>query len=135
MLTFRNNNIALPDNDDGCFSSCDCIGCVIVPTCGGCGVASVCCDEKYIEIRDILVFASICPTGCTKCSSATICSACIATYSLNYADSLCYLTCPQATYLNGTMYVIGGVPPGTYTYPGYIYSAQSYCVPCPTLCL
>lgn len=80
---------SLPHNIYGCGScSCNCVLCCY----------DGCCENKYIQINDLLVMVSKCPANCASCFSASNCSTCIGGYKMNYADRLCYLTCPQATY-------------------------------------
>ena len=52
---------------------------------------------------------------------------------LNYADKICYTSCPQATFASSITHLIGEATSGTY--PGYFAQFQTYCVPCPTLCM
>lgn len=71
---------------------------------GGAGTGKCCtkgcCDTKYVQITDYMLFVSICPTGCLNCTSATACIICDISlgYYINRADQTCYLTCPQTTY-------------------------------------
>lgn len=37
-----------------------------------------------------------CPTGCSTCTSSTVCTACIATYFMS--GTLCVNPCPDGTY-------------------------------------
>ena len=131
--TSKHPNPGVPAGYSGsCSDNCDCRGC---STCG-CDsyYGSSCCDDKYIQINDLLVFISKCTDNCKSCSSLTTCYACNTGYVLNYADKLCYPNskCPQATYLNSTMYQIGSYPTGgSYTTAANI----AYCVECYKYCL
>lgn len=130
-VTFVNTNQSDPDNTAGC-SICTCysVGC---GCCGCCGVGTTCCYPRYIEIRDLLVFASLCPDYCDSCISASACATCWVNYFLNEADRLCYASCPQATYINNTMYLVGNASTGAYS--GYTEATQPFCVPCDPLCM
>jgi hypothetical protein len=158
-VNWLNANSGLPNNIAGC-SNCNC-GDSCTACCGGCGGCGFCncrvsntcgcgaaggigcncsasltfncCENRYIEIRDLLVLVSKCPTGCSSCLSATVCSSCSGGYILNLADELCYTSCPQATYANGTMYYHGDAATGAY--PGYTQVFMTYCVPCNQYCM
>lgn len=129
------NQAAPTCGDCNCYffsGSCCCTSCAA--SC--CGPASCyvnnCCDHKYLQINDLLVFISKCQTNCQNCSSATNCSSCSAGYLLNYADNQCYSSCPQATYKNDTMYQLGGYTP---TGGSYVKQNQTFCVACNATCL
>lgn len=62
----------------------------------------------------MILFVSKCPDNCLNCTSATLCTKCWTNFTLNYADNLCYQSCPQATYPNATMYLLGNVTSGSY---------------------
>ena len=79
------NTTNLPYNIHGC-SSCNC-GCV--------QAGSTCCENKYIQILDVLLMVSKCPTYCATCYSPTNCSTCTGSNKLNYADRLCYPPVPK----------------------------------------
>jgi len=63
-----------------------------------------CCEPRYIEIKELLVFISKCQTGCLSCNSLTDCTICDQAngYYLYPEDNKCYKICPQATYQNFT---------------------------------
>jgi hypothetical protein len=108
-VRWQNTDSTQPDNSQSCsFCYCRSFG-----VCNS-GVTRNCCENRFIEIRDMLVFISRCPTNCLACTSATACTQCDVGFILNYADNLCYSTCPQATYINSTMYRLGNVVNGTY---------------------
>lgn len=105
--------------------------------CGGCHTdgpsTTTCCDKRYIQINDLLLFASVCQTGCLSCSSATYCKTCDHPngYYLNPTDHLCYTTCPQATYKNDTYPFLN-----TSTYNGIASTNPEYwCLTCNNTCL
>jgi hypothetical protein len=129
-LTWMNNNSATPKNRGTCGNT-NCRCGALAGTCCGCGGdPQNCCEDKYIEIRDMIVFYTPCPTNCATCNSQTNCSSCT-TGSLNLADSLCYTTCPQGTYSNTSSYYYGGVTStGTYPSPIYFPTFQTACIPC-----
>lgn len=132
-ISFSNNNQSLPVNTDGCTGTCDCNS-----ICGLCCISGGCCEDRYIEIRDIIVFASLCPNFCLTCTSASVCNACWTGFYLNEADRQCYSTCPQATYSNSTMYLAGNASSGSYiSTSGTAYTEvyQAFCVPCDPLCM
>lgn len=102
-------------------------------SCGTYGVARTCCDKRYIQINDLLVFVSLCQTGCLSCSSATYCKICDHPngYYLNPTDHLCYTICPQATYKNDTYLFLN-----TTTYNGVVSTNPEYwCMTCNNTCL
>lgn len=104
-----------------CCASC-CPGC--------CGWG--CCDAKYIQVRDYMLFVSVCPTGCLNCTSASACIMCDTSlgalgYYINKADKTCYLTCPQTTYQDIVT---------TFTTSATTTAIIEYvCSPCPITCL
>ena len=104
---WTNTDSTLPVNINSCTSSCNCRCCDctysssnswcctgytgVGTTCGGCCSGSDCgyftkddcCENKYIQIDDLLVFVSRCPSNCSGCYSATKCTNCTAPYKLN----------------------------------------------------
>jgi len=134
------NTTNYPFNQVGC-SNCDCTTPVYTCCCSGCASAGccdtsncwtpTCCDHKYIQINDLLVFVSKCTDNCLSCSTATNCLVCNTGYNLNLADKLCYSSCPQSTYVNSTSYFIGN-----YTSTGsYVQVYMSVCTSCNNTCL
>ena len=132
VVTWRITETSVyPENTDSCpYCRCYRTSC----SCCSTSMAS-CCDNKYIQINDLLVFISKCTDNCKSCSSLTTCYECNTGYVLNYADKLCYPNsqCPQATYLNSTMYQIGNyatAPPYTATNIAYCVECYKYCLEC-----
>ena len=123
-------------NCNGGACSCGGAGTGLGCNCGIAGQSINCCDDRYIEVQDLLVLVSVCPTGCLTCISATVCLTCVAAptaYVLNYADKLCYLSCPQSTYANSTLHTLGNLTTGAYT--SYTEAFYTTCVPCNKTCL
>ena len=72
VIKIWNNNRSNPFNSHGC-GGCACnMGC----GCGGCAASAVCCEFRYAQINDVLVFASKCQVGCLQCQSPTNCTLC-----------------------------------------------------------
>ena len=83
-ISFRLLSSAFPYNSACDFGvmdgNCYCSTCNIInPYCCG---GRTCCDQRYIRVNDLLVFASLCPTGCLNCTSTTYCIIC--DFSLGY---------------------------------------------------
>ena len=131
-VTWKNNDSTTPKNYAGCGttgSGCRCnAGYKGSSFCGAGNDPQTCCDDKYIEIRDMIVLYSPCPSNCATCNSQTNCSSCSGGRYLNLEDSLCYLTCPQSTYPNTSSYLYGNA--ASFSYPSYFASYQSVCLPC-----
>jgi len=155
-VTFRSLNNSYPVNTDTCpYNTCQCrcsyqnTLCTWITVCGGyndcflgCGACScpqtlTCCDQRYIQIRDIILFSSHCGTGCLSCSSQTYCKICDYSnlYYLNPDDHLCYKVCPQATYPNDTgVYFV--TDPNTLIFENWCLTCNATCLECssPSVC-
>lgn len=76
-IAFVNTGPGIPNNNDhgggnGCENGCQCsngLGCCINNNCP----ESNCCDNRYIQITDLIVFVSLCPSNCLICTSSNIC--------------------------------------------------------------